>query len=303
MNKWQITHIGFSDESNWSKGRFRSIGLVTCNLCDLINFENEFQQLLKDSKISELQWKKLNNADRRNAAKKVCEFVLEKTRRRSMRIDVLIWDIEDSRHKIVGRDDIANLQRMYYHLFGHVMKARWPKDAVWCFRPDKHTNIDWMTIQACLGNIAVSIDRAPVSNGGFCLQLRREFRIEEINAIASSDHPPLLQIADLFAGMAVFSRYKFNEYLEWELTSKGQSRLSQFLSIDDNIADQCAAKLSNRDHERFCVLQYLDSLCKKAKLGVSLKKGEGLWTPNPGNPINFWPYTPQHPNDKAPLRI
>lgn len=71
-------------------------------------------------------------------------------------------------------------------------------------KPDKHTTIDWMTIQACLDNAAVSIDRAPIAKEGFRLQLRREFRIEEINVAASSDHPPLLQIADLFAGMAVF---------------------------------------------------------------------------------------------------
>lgn len=134
MTKRQITHIGFSDESNWNKGRFRSIGLVTCNLSDLIAFEDGFQQLLKDPNVSELQWKKLNNADKRKAAKKVCEFVLDKAQRHSIRIDVLIWDINDSRHNIVGRDDIANLQRMYYHLFRHVMKARWPNDAVWCFQ-------------------------------------------------------------------------------------------------------------------------------------------------------------------------
>jgi len=251
MNGRQITHIGFSDESNWSKGRYRSIGLVTCSLSNLIAFENEFQQLLRDSNISELQWKKLNCADKRKAAKKVCEFVLDKTRMRSMRVDVMIWDIEDSRHNIVGRDDIANLQRMYYHLFRHVMKARWPSDAVWCFQPDKHTAIDWMTMQACLDNSAVSIDLAPHAKGGFRLQLRREFRIEEINAVTSSDHPPLLQIADLFAGIAVFSREKFQEYLEWVLTAKGQSRLAQFSPMEDNIADQCSIKISKIDHQRF----------------------------------------------------
>jgi len=182
------------------------------------------------------------------------------------------------------------------------MKARWPEDAVWCFRPDKHTNIDWMTIQACLANAAVSIDLAPDGKEGFRLQLRREFRIEEINPVTSTEHPPLLQIADLFAGIAVFSRDKFQEYTEWKLNSTGQSRLSQFSSIEDSITNQCSNNVSNKDHERFCVLQYFDSLCKKAKLGVSLKERKGLWTPNPENPINFWPYEPQHPSDKAPLR-
>ncbi len=300
MNGRQITHLGFSDESNWNKGSFGSIGLVTCRYSDLIAFENEFQLLLQDTSISELQWKRLNGADKRKAAKKICEFVLAKARSCSIRVDVLIWDKKDSRHNIKGRDDIANLQRMYYHLFRHVMKARWPSDAVWCFRPDKQTVIGWMTIQACLDNVATSIDRSPLGQGGFRLQLLREFSIEEIRPITSTEHPPLLQIADLFAGLAVFSREKFEEYKEWKLTSEGQSRLYQFSQT--NISNHCTKNPSRKDIERFSVLQHFDLLCKKHKMGVSLEKRKGLWTPNPENPINFWLYEPQHPLDKAPTR-
>ncbi len=39
--------------------------------------------------------------------------------------------------------------------------------------------------------------------------------------------------------------------------------------------------------------------CKKHKLGVSLKSSEGLWTPNPGNPINFWTFKAQSSNEKT----
>lgn len=40
--------------------------------------------------------------------------------------------------------------------------------------------------------------------------------------------------------------------------------------------------------------------CKQKRLGVSLQDSIGLETPNPNNPINFWPYTPQHEYDKTP---
>jgi len=35
----QITHVGFSDESNWNVGRFRSLGLITTPLCYLEEIE------------------------------------------------------------------------------------------------------------------------------------------------------------------------------------------------------------------------------------------------------------------------
>jgi hypothetical protein len=302
MNNGQITHIGFSDESNWSKGRFRSIGIVTCRSSDLPDFDKELGLLLQDASISELQWKKLNGADKREAAKKACKFVLEKAHTGFMRVDVLIWDIQDSRHNVWGRDDIANLQRMYYHLFRNVMRARWPKEGVWCLRPDKHTAIDWMKTQACLENVAVSVDGSLCGSGGFRLQLSQEFSIEEIHPTTSAEHPPMLQIADLFAGLAVFSRENFKKYEEWKLTSKGQSRLFQFSPTEDIVSNQCTASLSNKDRERFQVLQHFDELCKRHKIGVSLKTKKGLYTPNPMMPINFWLYEPQDPKDKAPLR-
>ena len=42
------------------------------------------------------------------------DFVIEQALQGALGEDVLTWDTEDSRHKIKGRDDIANLQRMYY---------------------------------------------------------------------------------------------------------------------------------------------------------------------------------------------
>ncbi|MBC7314845.1 MAG: DUF3800 domain-containing protein, partial [Chloroflexi bacterium] len=155
--------------------------------------------------------------------------------------------------------------------------------------------MDWQTVEDCLQNVAGRIERerSLFTGGRFQLRLRREFGIEEIRSVSSSDQP-LLQLADLFAGMAVFSREQFNEYQKW-LNQTG-SQLKFFEDQDDT------PRASGSSKERFQVLQHFDVTCKSRRLGVSLKKKRGLWTPSPDNPLNFWMYKPQHPEDKAPRR-
>ena len=48
----------------------------------------------------------------------------------------------DSRHTVQGRDDLANYERMFYHLLNNSMKKR-PKSATWHIRPDQRSGIDW----------------------------------------------------------------------------------------------------------------------------------------------------------------
>lgn len=290
-----VTHIGFADESHWNVGRFRSLALVTTSLDQLECLNKQLVALLNESGISEFKWKSLSGARERFAAQKLCRFVVDQACKRVLRVDVLVWDIRDSRHNVRGRDDIANLQRMYYHLFRNVIRLRWPKPAVWRFHPDEHTAMNWETVQACLEKVSGWIEtEAPLlTQGKFRFLLQQEFGIEEICPVASNKHP-LLQIADLFAGLAVFSREKFNEYKQWLKDTSGQRPLIEELE-EANTPSRSA-------EERFQVLKGFDTLCKQKKLGVSLQESKGLRTHDPNNPINFWLYEPQHPADKAPTR-
>lgn len=296
MMETGITHVGFSDESNWNKGRFRSLGLVTAPVEALDDLNQRLTQLLDESGVSEFKWKKLRGAKERFAAQKMCDLAVDLAPSGWPRVDVLIWDIQDSRHDIPARDDIANLQRIYYHLFRNVLRSRWPHSAVWRLHPDEHTAMDWNTVQDCLENVAdrLEIERSVFTKGQFRIRLRREFGLEEIRSVSSHEQP-LLQLADLFAGMAVFSRDQFDAYQEWLAAKDPQSRL-----FDDRNE---APDASRSSRERFLVLQHLDDACKRRKLGVSLKSKRGLWTPKPENPLNFWMYEPQHPADRAPQKV
>jgi hypothetical protein len=257
--------------------------------------EDELLRLLEESGVSEFKWKKLYGARERFAAIKMCEFAIENALARKLRVDVVIWDIQDSRHRVPGRDDIANLERLYYHLFRNVLRARWPDDAIWRLHPDEHTALDWETVKDCLEakRTSIEVDRTLFPVVGFKVRLRREFGIEEIQPVSSGDHP-LLQLADLFAGLAVFSREKFRDYQTWNEATSQQKRV-----FDEADA---ANGPSRRSEERFIFLKKFDALCKQKRLGVSQKTKQGLWTPKPENPINFWLYEPQHPEDKGPQK-
>lgn len=289
------THVGFSDESHWNLGRFRSLGLVTMPIGCVDTLQGELRGLLNDSKVREFSWQALDGARERFAAEKMCTFAVEKACAGQLRVDVLVWDIEDSRHKIPHRDDVANLERMYYHLFRNVLRARWPKEAVWRLHPDQHTAMDWDTMQDYLEYkaTALEVDRSLFPEGKIRISLRREFGLREVTPVSSKDHP-LLQLADLFAGMAVFSREKFTEYQRWVPSAAGQGQLF------DDVGEQTAS--SRRSEERFRVLHFFHGLCKERKLGVSLRSRQGLYTFNPDNPLNFWLYEPQHPLDIAPRK-
>ena len=211
-----VTHVGFSDESNWNTGRFRSLGLVTAPLEYLDGLARELRHLLEESDMAEFKWKKLDGAKERFTAQKMCKCTVDKACAMQLRVDVLVWDIQDSRHSVHGRDDIANLQRMYYHLFRNVLRARWPNDAVWRLYPDEHTAMDWETVKDCLDAVStrIELERSLLTGGDFRFRLKRDFGIEEITPGNSREHP-LLQLADLFAGLAVFSRDKYDGYQGW----------------------------------------------------------------------------------------
>lgn len=255
----------------------------------------QLKEILSNSGVSEFRWKGVDGARGRFAAQKMCDFAIKAACERKLRVDVLIWDVQDSRHNIVGRDDIGNLQRMYYHLFRNVLRARWQSNAVWRLYPDEHTAIDWGTMQDCLESVAerYEAEYTLFTQGKFRIRLKREFGLEEIQSVSSQEHP-LLQLADLFAGMVVFSREKYDEYAAWIISNSKQHRL--FKDSETTADPSCSSR------ERFPVLYRFDGLCKKGSLGVSLKTKRGLWTPKPENPLNFWMYKPQHPEDKAPKK-
>jgi hypothetical protein len=119
-HKLALTHIAFSDESYYSAGRYRSIGLVTTKYSCCEKLKAGLEDILKQKHIRELKWQKLDANNDCQAALEFVECAVREACAGNIRIDVLIWDTTDSRHQVIGRDDIANMQKMYCYLFKNV---------------------------------------------------------------------------------------------------------------------------------------------------------------------------------------
>ncbi len=288
------THLAFSDESHYSAGRYRSIGLVTgkCDFCDRL--KSELGSILKKTRIKELKWQKLDANNDCQAALEFVECAVSHACTGNIRIDVLVWDTQDKRHMVIGRDDAANMYRMYYHLFKNVLVNRWPDGSVWYLYPDEQASIDWSKIARFLGMAGISVSK-PNPLSGLVESLITEFNVLQIEQ-RKSEIEPLIQMADLFAGMSVYSRKRYDHYRCWQTTCREERQLALLSDLTDNI------RLSNADKMRCLVIDRLNSLCKANNLTVGLETSRGLQTHNPDNPINFWLYEPQREEDKAPIR-
>lgn len=292
------THVAYADESYWTKSRYRSIAVATLQADHEEALTHLFKELLRRSELKEFKWVRLCQARERFAALEMLDKTVELSVEGKLRVDVLIWDTHDSRHQIRGRDDVANLQRMYYHLFKNVLQRRWPTGSTWQLHPDENSALDWMTVQDYLdaAGLSIEIGGGLFHEGGFRLRLARDFRVLQIREACSADSP-ICQLADLFAGLGAYSHSAYSKYEYWLRAQSGQMSLG--LDVENGDAEP---ELSNRDRERCRVMKHLDGHCKGRKFRVGLKSSKGFRTYDPRFRINFWPYEPQHLDDKAPVR-
>jgi len=282
------THLAFSDDSKHSEGRYNSLGLVTFAANDHGAFHKEFVALLKSSDInSEFKWTRLASAKYRFAAEKMIDFVLRNLGK--LRVDVLIWDMEDSRHKnLRGRNDNENLVRMYYHLVAAMCGKRWPiKNVQWAWYPDEQSSVDWRTLRDCIR-----------SKKHRCIEdlfgANPEFERVSLGLRPVESHKyPFVQLADLFAGLGAYSWGNFTKLQAWKEQQKGAGLFGGASNV----------KFSNSEKERFRVITDFRAKCTTRDLKIGLEHSNGLQSHDPRKPINFWLYSPQHANDKAPQRI
>jgi hypothetical protein len=287
-----VTHGAFSDES--SLGNFESIGMITLPIENLEAFELAFVSICSNHGFNnprDIKWHELRSADLRLCILEVMDLVFKCVIGNGLRIDVIIWDTGDSRHNVFGRDDAKNFAIMYYNLLKNVIMKRWPDGAIWEIYPDRNNTMHWDKLVEILNNKGIILSISKSNQGKVKINLRNNFELKIIPSTPTLS--PLIQLADLFAGMGIYSRECFKKFEEWELLLKGQSRL---IPLPEE------RQLSRRDKERCFIINSFKTICDKNKLGVSFKSTKGLQTHNPTKPINFWFYIPQHKNDKAPTK-
>lgn len=288
----------YSDETGLFNRRFQAIALVSGPNVTLLQLRNRLQVILDENGIDEIKFAEIRTHHPKllTAQGFIRCSVREYASRQKCRIDVLIWDTQDLRHAIEGRDDAANVGIMYYRLLTHV--ARQWKQVGWYFYPDINPEINWHEIANFLSRTPLlpSTTRLPP-----LFDLEKDSQLIKFNEIQPIDslREPLVQLADLFAGMARFSREEGQQCVQW-LDSWGneeQLQLPDFICGMDAIDDTIETK-----QNRYKLIGEFYHLCRRSKMGVSLRDKRYLRTLNPSNPINFWNYEPQHEYDQAPIR-
>ncbi|GAG35212.1 unnamed protein product, partial [marine sediment metagenome] len=163
--------------------------------------------------------------------------------------------------------------------------------------PDRRSKINWGEITKYLNMTNLSRSKLKQPTLLNLIQDHQTFQFNRVQPLDSVNEP-LVQLADLFAGMARFSGEECPQCVQW---------LSSFGNIDQlKLRDN--HKVSSKDKGtriKECCYQLigeLDRVCKSCRLGVSLRKKKRLWTRIHTNPINFWIYEPQGDYDKAPTR-
>jgi len=284
------SHCAFSDDSGHEDGRYNSLGLITLKFSKYNNLILELQKLFSESGIkSEFKWEKVRTAKYGFAAQKINDFIFKYLD--DLRVDVLIWDMQDSRHKGVSNiDNNENFGRMYYHLLSCVLSKRWENKCTWCWQPDKQSSMAWKSLAKCLvGKRYKTIaDLFNINKSDF-LKLRLK-----VIKVSNSKKELFIQIADYFAGLGVYSYGHFDKYKNW-LNSR--SRQKSF--FNSNLKKK---KLSRSEEIRFPLLESFIDQCKKNKMTIGIESTNGLKTHDSRNNINFWPYQPQSTYDKAPIK-
>ena len=248
-------YAGYADETQYNVGRFRGVALVSAPLTHAAALGSEVARMLAESGVRECKWEKLRSARTRFAADKLFAWAVDNALAGRLCVDTLTWDTSAVVPHSRALPYLQMLHTMYVSLLSEALAHRWPDGRPWVIYPDEQNALRWPMIAAASPRIA-----------------RLEPRV--------SAEEPLIQLADLFAGLAVFSRAGYNTYEQW-LCLPPHERLAV---VPASIALRA---ISASDRQRCLLLDTFFTLCKLRLPGISLRTQRGLRTYDPNRPIAF----------------
>ena len=135
----------YSDESGCFNKRYQAIGVVSGNKNILSALSSKLRDVLIVKKVKEVKFSKIKTNRRMiEAAQAFIEECIKFAKQNNIRIDVLVWDMQDYRHSVQRRDNVANLEFMYYKVLRHISE-KW-RQIDWEFYPDEKSEINWQII-------------------------------------------------------------------------------------------------------------------------------------------------------------
>lgn len=284
-------HYLFSDESGYvGESRHGSIAVIAGSKTTTKKMNDIIKESLGGK--SEIKFSGISSRKDQEIAKHIINKSLEQVRDNKLKINVIIWDKHDSRHSVANRCDIRNLIIMYYRVLRHSLK-NWSEGIDWAFYPDQQTSVDWSD----LINI---LSKKPISDTDISSQILFDFFNKSIypniriTRELDSKEFPIVQLADLFAGIARTSCEHSISYRKWRMLEEQKDFPLLFPEQESNIPKSKLIK--------FEILHYFHEQAKFHNLGINYSKNKYFKTYDPKSDLNFWHYTPQGSYDKAPTK-
>jgi len=245
-----------SDESSYNYGAVRGVGAVSLRVDDAARLGDELTMLMHESGMRELKWEKVRTARGAFAAQKALTWALDHALDGGLWIETLTWAVTSAAASRARRPILTQLQGAYTTLLSNVMARhaqRGEQSQGWRIVPDEQSAIPWTRIQEALPQTATIMP-------------------------ARSEPQPFIQLADVFAGLAVFSRAAYDAYERW-LCFRGRGQGARATTTSEGVHGSQAY--------RFILLDEFYAACVRRLPGISLQTRRGLYTWRAESPIQF----------------
>ena len=276
----------YSDESGINVGdRYTSVSIVSGEAEALNYLRDKLRETLRDKNVDEVKFSKISRYGK-PVTKAAVDFVgcvvSDFAICNRVRIDTITTDNECLNGEDYDSVSGPDLEGMYYHVLSHVGR-RWGCTQ-WGLYPDEGPGVNWSEVESSLNMTSML-----TAEGGEKPFIDRtdedaQFQFSEVEELNSVGEP-LVQLADLFAGMARFSHEDSGGCAEWVERSRdeGQGKLIPSMAWDKG-------NITRLKECRYRLIGGLYSLCRRYRLYVSLRSEKHLRTWRPQSPINFWDY-------------
>jgi len=286
MNQQKIFQA-YSDESGINdEDRYTSVSVVSGEAETLGRLRDKLAKEINDKRIKEVKFVKMTSyrSTITQAAKGfIVSSVNDYAALNKIRIDTITVDNQYLLSKFPAYNRGQKLEHMYYCVIAHIVR-QW-NNMTWSLYPDENSKINWSKINDYLNN--TRLHKKQILNP-LLMQLMLDenpsFIFDEIEPLPSINEP-LIQIADLFAGMARFSHEEKVDCTKWVINQKNGWQPKMQLGEANKTSGISQTKVC-----RYQIIGEVCSLCSKHRLGVSIKTKKHLNTWRPKNPINFWDY-------------
>lgn len=279
----------YSDESGVNVGdRYTSVSVVSGEAEALNYLRDKLGETLRDKNVDEVKFSNITRYELPVTEAAVdfvgCvvnDFAIYNT----VRIDTITTDNGCLNGGDYDSGSDPDLEGMYCHLLSNVGR-RWGCTK-WDFYPDEHPGVNWSGIVSCLNMTSMLTTEGNKEGFIYRTDEDAQFEFSEVEELDSVGEP-LVQLADLFAGMARFSHEDNGGCAEW--VARGDER--QGILMPSMAWDK--GNITRLKECRYRLIGRLYSLCHRHRLYVSLRSVRHLRTWRPQSPINFCDYRRRH---------